>query len=120
MLAMSTFVSPQIFLISLLAGWLNQEQQKVLEYWCLLRLLLSASCISSCEDGTHAQFGASRSPVTLESNVTYCIQSLPIMSATVNDASTWSQVCEVTEIDYGSLPQNVALRVKRSGGGLHV
>ena len=32
MLAMSTFVSPQIFLVSLLAGWLNQEQQKVLEY----------------------------------------------------------------------------------------
>ena len=32
MLAMSTFVSPQIFLVSLLAGWLNREQQKVLEY----------------------------------------------------------------------------------------
>ena len=32
MLAMSTFVSPQIFLVSLLAGWLNQEQQKLLEY----------------------------------------------------------------------------------------
>ena len=32
MLAMSTFVSPQIFLVSLLAGWLNQEQQKVLEF----------------------------------------------------------------------------------------
>ena len=32
MLAMSTFVSPQIFLVSLLAGWLNQEQQKILEY----------------------------------------------------------------------------------------
>ena len=32
MLAMSPFVSPQIFLVSLLAGWLNQEQQKVLEY----------------------------------------------------------------------------------------
>ena len=32
MLAMSTFVSPQILLVSLLAGWLNQEQQKVLEY----------------------------------------------------------------------------------------
>ena len=27
MLAMSTFVSPQIFLVSLLAGWLNQEQR---------------------------------------------------------------------------------------------
>ena len=32
MLVMSPFVSPQIFLVSLLAGWLNQEQQKVLEY----------------------------------------------------------------------------------------
>ena len=32
MLAMSTFVSPLIFLVSLLAGWLNQEQQKILEY----------------------------------------------------------------------------------------
>ena len=32
MLAMSTFVSPQIFLVSLLAGWLNQGQQKILEY----------------------------------------------------------------------------------------
>ena len=32
MLAMSTFVSPQIFLVSLLAGRLNQEQQKILEY----------------------------------------------------------------------------------------
>ena len=32
MLTMSTFVSPQIFLVSLLAGWLNQEQQKILEY----------------------------------------------------------------------------------------
>ena len=32
MLAMSTLVSPQIFLVSLLAGWLNQEQQKILEY----------------------------------------------------------------------------------------
>ena len=32
MLAMSTFVSPPIFLVSLLAGWLNQEQQKFLEY----------------------------------------------------------------------------------------
>ena len=32
MLAMSPFVSPQIFLVLLLAGWLNQEQQKVLEY----------------------------------------------------------------------------------------
>ena len=32
MLAMSTFVSPQIFLVSLLAGWLNQERQKILEY----------------------------------------------------------------------------------------
>ena len=32
MLAMSTFVSPQIFLVLLLAGWLNQEQQKILEY----------------------------------------------------------------------------------------
>ena len=31
-LAMSTFVSPQIFLVSLLAGWLNQEQQQLLEY----------------------------------------------------------------------------------------
>ena len=31
MLTMSTFVS-QIFLVSLLAGWLNQEQQKILEY----------------------------------------------------------------------------------------
>ena len=32
MLAMSPFVSPQIFLVSLPAGWLNQKQQKVLEY----------------------------------------------------------------------------------------
>ena len=32
MLAMSPFVSPQIFLVSLLAGWLNQEQQQLLEY----------------------------------------------------------------------------------------
>ena len=32
MLAMSTFVSPQIFLVLLLADWLNQEQQKALEY----------------------------------------------------------------------------------------
>ena len=30
-LATSTFVAPQIFLVSLLAGWLNQEQQKILE-----------------------------------------------------------------------------------------
>ena len=30
MLAMSPFVSPQIFLVSHLAGWLNQEQQKIL------------------------------------------------------------------------------------------
>jgi len=29
---MSIVVSPQIFLVSLLAGWLNQEQQKILEY----------------------------------------------------------------------------------------
>ena len=29
---MSTFVSPQLFLVSLLAGWLNQEQQKILEF----------------------------------------------------------------------------------------
>jgi putative transposase len=29
---MRTFVSPQIFLISLLAGWLNQEQQQIVEY----------------------------------------------------------------------------------------
>ncbi len=29
---MSTLVSPQIFLVSLLAGWLNQEQQRVLDY----------------------------------------------------------------------------------------
>ena len=29
---MSTRVSPQIFLVSLLAGWLNQEQQKILKY----------------------------------------------------------------------------------------
>ena len=29
---MSTRVSPQIFLVSLLAGWLNQEQQRVLDY----------------------------------------------------------------------------------------
>ena len=32
MLAMSPFVSPQLFLVSLLAGWLNQEQQKILEF----------------------------------------------------------------------------------------
>lgn len=32
MLPMSTFVSPQIFLVSLLAGWLNREQQKILDY----------------------------------------------------------------------------------------
>ena len=32
MLAMRTFVSLQIFLVSLLAGWLNQEQRKILEY----------------------------------------------------------------------------------------
>ena len=32
MLTMSTFVSPQNLLVSLLAGWLNQEQQKILEY----------------------------------------------------------------------------------------
>jgi hypothetical protein len=25
-------ISPQIFLLSWLAGWLNQEQQKVLDY----------------------------------------------------------------------------------------
>ena len=31
-LAMSTRVSPQVFLVSLLAGWLNQEQQRVLDY----------------------------------------------------------------------------------------
>ena len=29
---MSARVSPQIFLVSLLAGWLNQEQQRVLDY----------------------------------------------------------------------------------------
>ena len=32
MLAMSPFVLPPISLVSFLAGWLNQEQQKVLEY----------------------------------------------------------------------------------------
>ena len=32
---------------------------------------------------------------------------------------TWSQVCDVTGMDYRSLPRNVARRVKRSGG-LHV
>jgi len=29
---MNTFVSPQLFLVSLLAGWLNPEQQKILEF----------------------------------------------------------------------------------------
>ena len=29
---------------------------------------------------------------------------------------TWSQVCDVTGMDYRSLPRNVARRVKRSGG----
>ncbi len=29
---MSTFVSPQLFLVSLLAGRLNPEQQKILEF----------------------------------------------------------------------------------------
>ena len=33
---------------------------------------------------------------------------------------TWSQVCEITGMDYKSLPRNVARRVKRSGRGLHV
>ena len=32
MLAMNTIVSPPIFLVCLLAGWLNREQQKILEY----------------------------------------------------------------------------------------
>ena len=32
MLAMNLFVSPHIFLVCLLAGWLNREQQKILEY----------------------------------------------------------------------------------------
>ncbi len=32
MFAMSTIVSPHIFLVCLLAGWLNREQQKILEY----------------------------------------------------------------------------------------
>jgi len=32
MLAMSTIVSPHIFLVCLLAGWLNREQKKILEY----------------------------------------------------------------------------------------
>jgi hypothetical protein len=31
MLAMNLFVSPHIFLVCLLAGWLNREQQKILE-----------------------------------------------------------------------------------------
>ena len=30
---------------------------------------------------------------------------------------TWSEVCEVTGVDYRSLPRNVARRVKRSRGG---
>ena len=29
---MNSFVSPHIFLVCLLAGWLNREQQKILEY----------------------------------------------------------------------------------------
>ncbi len=29
---MNSFVSPRIFLVCLLAGWLNREQQKILEY----------------------------------------------------------------------------------------
>ena len=29
---MNLFVSPHIFLVCLLAGWLNREQQKILEY----------------------------------------------------------------------------------------
>ena len=32
MLAMSGSISPHIFLVSLLAGWLNREQQRILEY----------------------------------------------------------------------------------------
>ena len=32
MLAMDSFVSPHIFLVCLLADWLNREQQKILEY----------------------------------------------------------------------------------------
>ncbi len=32
MLAMNTIVSPHIFLVCLLAGWLTREQQKILEY----------------------------------------------------------------------------------------
>jgi len=32
MLAMNLFVSPHIFLVCLLAGWVNREQQKILEY----------------------------------------------------------------------------------------
>ena len=32
MLAMSTVLSPQLLLVSLLAGWLNREQQKIVEY----------------------------------------------------------------------------------------
>ncbi len=32
MVAMSTIVSPHIFLVCLLAGWLNREQKKILEY----------------------------------------------------------------------------------------
>jgi hypothetical protein len=31
MLAMATFISPHIFLVCLLAGWLNREQKKILE-----------------------------------------------------------------------------------------
>ncbi len=32
MLAMSGSISPHMFLVSLLAGWLNREQQRILEY----------------------------------------------------------------------------------------
>ena len=53
MLALSTFVSPQIFLVSLLAGWLNQEQQKVLEYLqeenCVLKVQLGQRLRLSAE-----------------------------------------------------------------------
>ena len=51
MLAMSTFVSPQIFLVSLLAGWLNQEQQKLLEYLraCWSKTIRTARSFTSGE-----------------------------------------------------------------------
>jgi hypothetical protein len=32
MVAVKKILTPQILLVSVLAGWLNQEQQKILEY----------------------------------------------------------------------------------------